>query len=57
MKAASRACAPSGVAWDGINWAEVQHQVRRLQIRIVKAVQARQAKQGESFAVATDPFI
>lgn len=40
MKAAARACAPSGVTWNGINWAEVQRQVRRLQIRIVKAVQA-----------------
>lgn len=40
MKAASRACAPSDVAWDGINWADIQRQVRRLQTRIVKAVQA-----------------
>lgn len=40
MKAASRACAPSGVSWDGINWADVQRQVRRLQARMVKAVQA-----------------
>lgn len=40
MKAASRACAPSGVSWDGINWADVQRQVRRLQTRMVKAVQA-----------------
>ena len=39
MKAASLACAPSGVAWDGINWADIQRQVRRLQTRIVKAVQ------------------
>ena len=40
MNAASMACAPSGVAWDGINWANVQRQVRRLQARIVKATQA-----------------
>src|SRR3984893_19058215 len=40
MDAAARACAPSGVTWDGINWAEVQRQVRRLQTRIVNAVQA-----------------
>lgn len=39
MKAATRACAPSGVTWDGINWADIQRQVRRLQTRIVKAVQ------------------
>ena len=39
MKAATRACAPSGATWDGINWTEVQRQVRRLQTRIVKAVQ------------------
>jgi len=30
----------SGVVWDGINWANVQRQVRRLQARIVKATQA-----------------
>src|SRR5665811_1606900 len=40
MSAASMARAPSGVAWDGINWADVQRQVRRLQARIVKAEQA-----------------
>jgi RNA-directed DNA polymerase len=40
MKAATRACAPSGVAWDSINWADVHRQVRGLQMRIVKAVQA-----------------
>jgi RNA-directed DNA polymerase len=40
MSAATRARAPSGVTWDGINWANVQRQVRGLQTRIVKAVQA-----------------
>ena len=40
MNAATLACAPSGVAWDGINWADVQRHVRRLQTRIVKATQA-----------------
>jgi len=39
MSAASMARAPSAVTWDGINWAEVQRQVRRLQMRIVKATQ------------------
>jgi N-terminal domain of reverse transcriptase len=39
MNAATRACAPSGVTWDGINWADVQRQVRGLQARIVKATQ------------------
>ena len=39
MNAATLACAPSGVAWDGINWADVQRHVRRLQTRIVKATQ------------------
>lgn len=39
MYAASRACAPSGVTWGGINWAGVQRHVRRLQSRIVKATQ------------------
>ena len=40
MNAATRACAPSGMAWDGINWPDVQHHVRRLTTRIVKAAQA-----------------
>lgn len=40
MNAATLACAPSGVTWDGINWANVQRQVRGLQARIVKATQA-----------------
>src|SRR5471032_2115762 len=40
MSAASLARAPSNVAWEGINWADVQRQVRRLQTRIVKATQA-----------------
>lgn len=39
MNAAILACAPSGAAWDGINWADVQRHVRRLQTRIVKATQ------------------
>jgi len=39
MNAATWACASSGVAWDGISWADVQRQVRRLQARIVKATQ------------------
>ena len=41
MNAAIAACAASGleVAWHGINWAECYRQVRRLQARIVKAVQ------------------
>ncbi len=40
MDAASRACAPSDVTWDGINWPDIQRHVRRLQTRIVKAIQA-----------------
>jgi RNA-directed DNA polymerase len=40
MSAATQARAPSGVTWDGINWAKVQRQVRGLQTRIVKASQA-----------------
>lgn len=39
MNAATQACAPSGAAWHGINWADVHCQVRRLQARIVKATQ------------------
>jgi hypothetical protein len=40
MNAATRACASSGVTWNGIDWVKVQRQVRRLQARIVKATQA-----------------
>ena len=39
MSAETLARAPSGVTWDGINWADVQRQVRRLQARFVKATQ------------------
>ena len=39
MSAATLARAPSDVTWDGINWANVQRQVRGLQTRIVKATQ------------------
>jgi RNA-directed DNA polymerase len=39
MRAATLARAPSGMTWDGINWAEVQRHVRGLQTRIVKATQ------------------
>jgi RNA-directed DNA polymerase len=39
MDAATRVCAPSGVAWNGISWANVRRHVRRLQTRIVKATQ------------------
>ncbi|MGH8787387.1 MAG: group II intron reverse transcriptase/maturase [Cupriavidus necator] len=40
MSAATQARAPSGTTWDGINWAKVHRQVRRLQTRMVKAIQA-----------------
>ena len=40
MDAATRACAPSGVKWDGINWASAQRHVRGLQRRTVKATQS-----------------
>lgn len=40
MNAASPACAPSGLAWNSISWADAQRQVRRLQTRIVKWTQA-----------------
>ena len=39
MNAAALACAPSGTSWDSIDWIAVQRRVRRLQARIVKAVQ------------------
>jgi len=40
MDAAPRACAPSDVTWDAINWNNVKRHVRRLQARIVKATQS-----------------
>src|SRR6202049_4717077 len=40
MSAATQARAPSGLTWDGINWAQVQRQGRRLQARMVRASQA-----------------
>lgn len=40
MNAATTACAPSGVAWDDIEWPSVIRYVKRLQTRIVKAIQA-----------------
>ena len=39
MSAATRARAPSGMTWEGINRVHVQRQVRWLQTRIVKATQ------------------
>lgn len=39
MNAATPACAPPDLNWDGIDWAKAQHQVKRLQVRIVKATQ------------------
>ena len=39
MDAATLACAPLDMTWNGISWIEVQRQVRRLQARIVKATQ------------------
>ncbi len=57
MDAATWACASSGVTWDGISWADVRRQVRRLQARIVKATQAWPSQQGESLAMAADPLV
>lgn len=39
MSAATLARAPSGMTWDGINWASAQRHARGLQARIVKAMQ------------------
>jgi RNA-directed DNA polymerase len=39
MDAATPACAPFDMTWNGIGWIDVQRQVRRLQTRIVKATQ------------------
>jgi RNA-directed DNA polymerase len=48
MDAATLACASSGVTWDGISWADVQRQVRRLQARIVKATQEGRHNKGKA---------
>lgn len=39
MSAATRARAPSGAAWERLNWVQIQRHVRGLQARIVKATQ------------------
>jgi RNA-directed DNA polymerase len=39
MDAATLACAPFDMTWNGISWVDVQCHVRRLQARIVKATQ------------------
>jgi RNA-directed DNA polymerase len=39
MSAATRARAPSGAAWERLNWAQIHRHVRGLQARIVKATQ------------------
>ncbi len=39
MDAATLACAPFDMTWNGISWIDVQRHVRRLQARIVKATQ------------------
>ena len=39
MDAGTVACAPSGLGWQTINWKNVRRQVRKLQVRIVKATQ------------------
>ena len=40
MNAGTVACAPSGLGWQTINWVIVRCQVKKLQARIVKAIQA-----------------
>ena len=42
MNVAQAACAPSGQtpSWDQIDWTHAEREVRRLQARIVKAVQS-----------------
>ncbi len=40
MDAGTVACAPSGFGWPTINWVVVSRQVKKLQARIVKAIQA-----------------
>ena len=49
MSAEAMARASSGGDWNGINWADVQRHVRRLQARIVKATQA--GKHGKARAL------
>ena len=55
MNAGTVACAPSGLGWQTINWVIVRCQVKKLQARIVKAIQA--GKHGKSPAVVADPLV
>ena len=40
--------APSGMTWDGINWANVRRHVSRLQTRILKATQGGRHNQAKA---------
>jgi len=51
MNAGTVACAPSGLGWQTINWVIVRCQVKKLQARIVKAIQA--GKHGKVKALLT----
>jgi RNA-directed DNA polymerase len=51
------------VDWNSIDWERVNRNVRRLQARIVKAIEegrcdrGREMGQGESLAMAPDPLV
>ena len=43
--------------WHAIDWQQVNHNVRRLQARIVKATEAKEMGQGESEAPSPSPLV
>lgn len=43
--------------WHNINWARCRREVRRLQARIVKAIQEEKAGKLKSLAMATHPLV
>ena len=48
MSAATWARAPSGAAWERLNWAQIQRHVRGLQARIVRATQEGRHNKAEA---------
>ncbi len=53
------AVAPSGYAehWHGINWAKCYQEVKKLQVRIVKATKEGNHRKVKGFAVVTNPLV
>jgi hypothetical protein len=43
--------------WHAIDWQSANHNVRRLQARIVKATEAKEMGQGQSLATPLNPLV